>query len=66
MGPRFGKNQTTPQLTPGQFQWAIYNTTYQFLIRVKDITYLRASWGIADLTFWSKEEKKKKSQDQAI
>jgi hypothetical protein len=45
----------------------VYNTTYQFLARVKNITYPRTSWGIAGLTFWSKEENKgKRRQDQTI
>jgi hypothetical protein len=37
----------------------IYNTTYQLLTRVKNITYLRANWGIAGL-FGPKKKRKEK------
>ena len=60
-GPRFGKNQTTPT-NIRLVSTMIYNTTCQLLTRVKNTTYLRASWGIAGLTFWSKEEKKRKRE----
>jgi hypothetical protein len=45
----------------------IYNTTYQFLTRVNNITYLRASWGIAGLTLVQRrKEKKKKSRSDYL
>jgi hypothetical protein len=66
-GPKFGKNQTIPSQRRYWFRWAIYNTIYQFLTRVKNITYLRVSWGIAGLTLVQRrKEKKKKSRSDYL